>query len=48
MNFTHHHAHGGDGDDETEHGNLSKIDDVELKHLKAKFSSVFDEPVYPV
>ena len=48
MHFTHHHAHGGDGDGEAVHGDLSKLADVELQRLKNKFPSVFSDPVYPV
>jgi hypothetical protein len=48
LNFTHRHAHGGDGDAEVAHGTFSKLADVELKRLKFKFPSVFESPVYPV
>ncbi len=30
------------------HGNLSQLADQELKRLKVKYPSVFEEPVYPV
>ncbi len=48
LNFTHRTAHGGDADGEAAHGDLSTLADRELKRLKAKYSSVFSEPSYPV
>ena len=33
LHFTHRHAHGGDGDAEAAHGDLSKLANIELKKL---------------
>lgn len=48
MFFTHRHAHGGDGDSEAVHGELTQLADAELARLKKKFPEVFATPVYPV
>ncbi len=48
LNFTHRHAHGGDGDVAAAHGDLSTLAEAELSRLKREYSSVFSEPTYPV
>lgn len=48
LNFTHRHAHGGDGDSLDDHGSLSEIAKLELQRLKQSYPEVFSEPQYPV
>lgn len=48
LNFTHRHAHGGDPDADVAHGKFGTLAENELQRLKKQFSSVFEEPKYPV
>jgi hypothetical protein len=48
LNFTHRHAHGGDGDANAAHGGLSDLAVSELARLKVEFPEVFKTPTYPV
>lgn len=48
LNFTHRATLGGGDDADVQHGQLDYLAKSQLEVLKNKYSSVFEEPQYPV
>ena len=48
LNFTHRSAYGGGDDVDVVHGSYEQLAKDELEHLKCKYPTVFEDPVYPV
>jgi hypothetical protein len=48
LNYTHRATLGGGDDADGVHGTISNIAKTQLEVFKSKYSSVFEDPAYPV